>query len=737
MSIFTELKRRNVFRVAAAYLVVGWLFVEIATTLLPTFGAPDWVAKALIVVVALGFFPAVIFSWVYELTPEGLRKESAVDPATSIVHSTGRKLDLITIAAVIAGVGFLGLSHFIAPPRSAGSAPGPTVSDTTDDASVAVLPFVNMSGNPENEYFSDGLTETLLHMLAQVPELKVAARTSSFAFKNDLQDVRKIATTLNVSHVLEGSVQRSGDRVRITAQLIRADDGFHVWSENYDRTLEDIFRVQDEIAAKVGGALTDSLLGEVTETAIASIDTENIGAYDAYLKALGHMATFSYEGLIAAEGELKNALVLDPDFLDAKTELAHVYYLQQNTGLISVTDSSKRSIALLDEVIAERPDDIDAQFLAVLIEANQETMNGNATADLEALPEMLRLIEESPSNVEARLHVARILNLFKRYDEANAQLEAAQKLDSLNPTVYYTIGDAYEGQERYDEAIEALRQSLELEPRQPNVHSTLGNVYKKRGDAVGFVTEYRKAIELDPGDNELPSMLAVYLYQLRLIEDGDSVLRRAGAIAPENPTVRHARLARQFEIGDLAGARESAAEMIRDDLEFRHGSFMYAVWVYSTLSLKDGAGKEAYDFLAEFVPQIHSTESTELPLKVWLSQDLLFPLWDSVLPQDVALAKMDTYIQRNNEQGFGIDDMPGVYIERAVAHGDYKLAADLMLEYDFSAPVADSEGWRHYILTDFMAPAVADPRIQEAVARFEKEEEQVRNELRNYFARTD
>ncbi len=245
MPLITELRRRNVFRVAAAYLVVGWLLTEVLTTLLPTLGAPNWAARAVILTFAFGFIPAVVLSWVFELTPDGIKREHEIDRSDSVTGKTGRKLDYVTIVGVILVVVFFGF--FSA--RTAVDEP-PVV--TASNASVAVLPFVNMSDDKDNEYFSDGLTETLLHMLAQVPDLKVAARTSSFAFKDQNRSIQDIAQALGVAHVLEGSVQRVGDRVRITAQLIRAADGFHVWSSSYDRTLDDIFGIQDEIAEKVG-----------------------------------------------------------------------------------------------------------------------------------------------------------------------------------------------------------------------------------------------------------------------------------------------------------------------------------------------------------------------------------------------------------------------------------------------------------------------------------------------------
>ena len=314
MALIAELRRRNVFRVAAAYLVVGWLLTEVLTTILPTLGAPGWAARAVILTFAFGFIPTVVLSWVFELTPDGIKREHEVDRSDSVTSRTGRKLDYVTIVGVILVVVFFG---FFSAKTSDDEPPIVAVSN----ASVAVLPFVNMSDDDRNEYFSDGLTETLLHMLAQIPDLKVAARTSSFAFKNQNTSIKDIAQALDVAHILEGSVQRVGDRVRITAQLIRAADGFHVWSSSYDRTLDDIFGIQDEIAEKVGTSLSESLLGKPKDEMFAGITTTNSDAYDLYLQARKERSTFSYGGLQAAERLLKGALTIDPDFMDAESEL--------------------------------------------------------------------------------------------------------------------------------------------------------------------------------------------------------------------------------------------------------------------------------------------------------------------------------------------------------------------------------------------------------------------------------
>ncbi len=296
---------------AAAYLVVGWLLTEVLTTILPTLGAPDWTARAVILVFALGFIPAVVLSWVYELTPEGIKRDHEISRRGAVTDNKPFNYTIIgSVVLLIIVLGVLGA-------RQTG------VDDTVEPqevnyASVAVLPFVNMSSDEDNEYFSDGLTETLLHMLAQIPDLQVAARTSSFAFKGQNANVQDIASALRVAHILEGSVQKVGNQIRVTAQLIRASDGFHVWSSNYDRTVDDIFAIQDEIATEVGQELSESLLGDEKGPQLANIGTSNTDAYDLYLQALKERSTGSYGALEAAENLLKGALVIDPDFIAAK-----------------------------------------------------------------------------------------------------------------------------------------------------------------------------------------------------------------------------------------------------------------------------------------------------------------------------------------------------------------------------------------------------------------------------------
>ena len=257
--IVEELKRRNVFRVAVAYVVASWLVLQVADIVLQGIEAPAWVMKVFMLVLALGLPFVLLFSWAYELTPEGLKKEKDVDRTASITPETGRKLNLITIGMLVAVLAVVVVDRTLMHDHDA--TPGDTVATSVAEKSIAVLAFEDLSPAGDQAYFADGLSEELLNVLAQVPELKVAGRTSSFAFKGTNTDLREIGELLNVAHILEGSVRKAGNRIRVTAQLIKADDGFHLFSETYDRDLEDIFAVQDEIAQKISAALLTEIVG--------------------------------------------------------------------------------------------------------------------------------------------------------------------------------------------------------------------------------------------------------------------------------------------------------------------------------------------------------------------------------------------------------------------------------------------------------------------------------------------
>ena len=348
MSFFDELKRRNVVRVGLAYGIAGWVFLQVADLVLENIEAPSWVIQALMLFVLLGFIAALVIAWAYEITPEGIKRDSEVDRSQSIAGHTGKKLDRIIIGFLVLAVAVLLVDRSMSPPGKGADTLSEDatvqVSQTDDDKapfqvealpsdpSIAVLPFADMSPEQDQGYFSDGISEELLNLLVRVDGLKVASRTSSFTYKGSNQNLAEIASELKVDHVLEGSVRKADNRIRITAQLIDAKTDRHLWSESFDRELVDIFAIQDEIANAIVAALSTEL-GILQDTPAISVAaaTENLDAYELYLKARGlFLARQQLEESVAL---YERAVELDPDFARAWEGLAAVYSVVESWGL--------------------------------------------------------------------------------------------------------------------------------------------------------------------------------------------------------------------------------------------------------------------------------------------------------------------------------------------------------------------------------------------------------------------
>ncbi len=729
MSLFVELKRRNVFRVATAYLVVGWLLTEIATTMLPTFGAPEWVAKATIFIFALAFIPVLIFAWAFEMTPEGIKREKDVLRDESITSETGTKLSYVTIAAVVVGIAFLAWDKT----GNQAVQPADEVVVTAGAPSVAVLPFVNMSGNADNEYFSDGLTETLLHMLAQIPELRVAARTSSFAFKGDEIDIREIADALDVAHVLEGSVQRSGNRVRITAQLIRADDGFHVWSENFDRTLDDIFAIQDEIAERVGDALSESLLGVSPSQHIAGVGTENLEAYDLYLRALAEHSKGSYGALKAAEGFLKDALSLDPGFLDAKTELANSYLLQWRTGLIEGGVAPADVVTLVEQVLAERPDDVRATTVLYLTEFFSNMFGGNFAAAMDAS----RLLEEHanahPNDFDATMSIAGIMMRFNREEEALALLERLARLDPLNPDVYTLLSMTYVNMERWDDAIDAASRSIELEPVNPTAQTMLARAYRESGDGVEWLRNYIKAMEVDPEDQELPGHIGVFLYDLHLPEEADQFRARVLSMAPSSPPAYLLNMLHSAETGDIEGARAAARKTIEDDVDDRLDAYSLAVQYLVDDAIRNDTVEETLEYLESNVPGLVDFESA-VDVKYLVVRFQVMSLWTFTMPFEEIQRRYDLLFSSIRSIGIDPEDRPLSKAMIRILQGDSDAAAEVLATEYFEDPIETNLDWRSDLADPLFKDILDDPRIAANIERYQGEMDRLREEIREYLS---
>ncbi len=514
MNLFTELKRRNVFRVGIAYIVAAWLLVQIVDLSLDIVGAEDWVLRLVALLLALGFVPAVIFAWAFELTPEGIKREKDIIRDTSITHVTAKKLDFVTIGLLLAVVvvvavdrmlpsesekGSEAFSHDSSPviPAQAGIHEGETppenVKAPPPAKSIAVLPFVNMSDDASNEYFSDGISEEILNALAKVKDLKVAGRTSSFAFKGENQDLRVIGEALGVSHILEGSVRKAGNRVRITAQLIQVDDGFHLWSENYDRELDDVFAIQDEISAAILSELKAHLIGDEQVT-VARTDSQ---AYDLYLLATQRIYERNEASLQMAADLLNQAIAIDAKYapVHAQLGIATLLLSTENYGSIPPAEAHATAKKHLDQALA-----LDSQQAEAMAGLGLHAMNA-----LLDYPLAMQWLEQArainPNLTNANLWLATALGL---QGELQRDLEILQQTfarDPLHPPTFNNLAQTLALSGKFDQARESLEGLKRYLPSNAGLIGSQGKVEAIAGNFAASDRLLTEAIEREPLNN--------------------------------------------------------------------------------------------------------------------------------------------------------------------------------------------------------------------------------------------
>jgi adenylate cyclase len=451
LSFYTELKRRNVFKVAIVYFAVAWLLLQVSDTLVPALHLPVWFVSAVAFLLILGFPIAIIFAWAFDLTPEGLKMEMKSEPAAAVTGKTGKKINHIVIAALVLALGYFVFDTFVLGPdrdttgtetatRGAQhqiTEPDPTLADN----SIAVLPFVNMSSDEEQAYFSDGLSEELLHLLAKIPELDVAARTSSFSFKGKDLGIPEIASQLKVAHILEGSVRKHGDQLRITAQLIQADNGYHLWSETYDRQLDDVFQIQENIATAVVKALRITLLDEAPKTR-----KTNPEAYQLFLEGQYLKRQISRDSLNRAVEAFKQAVEIDPAYVPAWVELADTYIWGGNPDEVSREETG----ALADQAIATAIN-IDPDYgFAYYVRGISSIFTHHNFA--QGINDFHHALELDPDNAFIVASIGKGAFLTGQFDLAIAQYRAALALEPIVPEFYWFLGMSYLSSGRLDDA---------------------------------------------------------------------------------------------------------------------------------------------------------------------------------------------------------------------------------------------------------------------------------------------
>jgi TolB-like protein/Flp pilus assembly protein TadD len=472
-SLFAELRRRNVFRAGAFYLAAAWLLAQVVTQILPVFDAPSWLLRWVIAALAVGFPFWIVFAWFYEFTPEGIKRESEIDPADSITAHTGKKLDRWIIAIMAVAIVLLLTDRFVLHH-------GVNEEDAMPVAqhSIAVLPFVNMSSDKEQEYFSDGISEELLNLLAKIPQLQVTARTSSFSFKGKDTAIPEIARTLHVAHVLEGSVRKSGSSVRITAQLIRAGTDAHLWSQTYDRKLDDIFAIQDEIAGDVVKQLKVTLLG-----AAPKARTTDPEAYALYLQAKQLGRQFTAEAFQQSDALYRKTLAIDPRYAPALDNLAGNFLGKTSQGLLSNKEGYAQAREAATKVLA-----IDSEYAPAQARLGWIAMTGDN--DLAgATQHIKRALALDPTDLGVLRSSAALLVSLGRLDEALALEEALVRRDPVNVTVLFNLGFYQRMGGRLDAAIASCRTVLSLVPGRGGAHADIGNALLLKGDAPGALAE--------------------------------------------------------------------------------------------------------------------------------------------------------------------------------------------------------------------------------------------------------
>ena len=477
MSLFTELKRRNVFRVGLAYVVLAWLLLQVGDTLAPALHLPEWINSAVAFFLILGFPLAIFFAWAFELTPDGLKLEKNVDREASITPTTGRKLDrTIIVMLVIALAYFVWQSQKVPDLKE-------VVETVAGQESIAVLPFENMSSDAEQEYFSDGLTEELLNLLAKIPELKVTSRTSAFFYKGKDVKLSDVGRELDVDHILEGSVRKSGKKIRITAQLIEVENDTHLWSDTWDRDLDDVFVIQDEIAKKVVDELRVQLLGELPHAATTNGDT-----YSLYLQARHTINQRTYESLRRGEELIDEAIRIDPDYAPAWVLKAHIHSQQGDIGARLPRDAFPLAREAVDRALELDPENSAAHALSGDIKISYERDFKGAKADFE------RALELDPYGVDALYQTAVYYVFIADFEKGLELALQAYERDPLYMPNYSTLGYAYSNLGRYDESAAIMRKRIEIAPESFGSYAYLANSYLFRGqyeEALAFYEQER------------------------------------------------------------------------------------------------------------------------------------------------------------------------------------------------------------------------------------------------------
>jgi len=483
-NFFAELKRRNVYKVAIAYAVVAWLLMQIATQVFPFFDIPNWAVRLVVLVIIIGFPIALIIAWAFELTPEGLKRTEFADelPKKSV---RSRAWIYVVIVAGAISVSLFFLARYTAPNKQVGPA-------ELSGKSLAVLPFTNLSGNPENAYFAAGIQDEIVTRLAKITELKVISCTSTKRFKSAPDDLPAIAKELGVANIMEGSVQRSADAVRVNVQLIKAENDAHLWADTFDRKLTDIFKIESEIAKTVAETLQAKLSGS-EQHAIAARPTENTEAYELYLKGRFFWDKRTGENLKRSIDYFNQATAADPNYALAYVGLADCYLLLEDYGGAPANETYPKAKAFAQRALQLDDSLAEAHTSLAYVYSNLWQWE-------QAEEEFKRAITLDPNYPTAHHWYSLYLLDLGRIDEAMAEIKRAHELDPLSLIIGTTLNYAYFAKGDVDSSIAQCKRVIDLDPSFPRAHEYLGLGYLAQGRYPEAIVEIHKAVELSGRD---------------------------------------------------------------------------------------------------------------------------------------------------------------------------------------------------------------------------------------------
>jgi TolB-like protein/DNA-binding winged helix-turn-helix (wHTH) protein/Tfp pilus assembly protein PilF len=709
--LIAELKRRNVFRVAVAYGIVAWLLVEMASVVLPALRLPEWTLTFLVFLVVAGFPLALILAWAFELTPEGIKRETAVDRAESITQQTGRKLDFAIIGLLALAVVFLVVDHYVleAEPEQAEVAAeqAPAAGPVEREKSIAVLPFVNMSDDPNQEYFADGIAEELLNTLARVEDLRVVGRTSSFSFKNSDADLTEIGEALGADVILEGSVRKAGNRVRITAQLIDAKGGLQRWSETYDRELDDIFAIQTEIAAAIADALRVSLSSEERER-LATPPTENLEAYQAYLLGRQHQKKYTTASNEEAIGYFQRAIELDPKFALAFAGLTESYLVQAQDSGLPPDEMIARAQAAADKAL-----ELDGRLAEAHVALGDVKWFRNDIAGAEAAFQHALVL--NPNSVMAYLAYSNLLGFeLARYEEALALTKKAVELDPLSLEAVELLAENLNFLGRFDESLAWHERFLEIDPGNASSYTQIGMHHRYVSGRIDkAVVSLAKALALDPRSQFNLAVLAWQFLDLGDPDQAEYWIARAMELGSESFIPNAAMHILALYRGDEAAA-------------LHHGRKAFAIWPRQlpdvVMFLRDHevrAGRyiEARALYEKLFPELLSEHDPKVDLRNFQAAIDLTLILSRTGEQERADLLLDRSLQqiqsrsRLGRRGYGIAD-----VQIYALQGEKQKALSALRE-------AIDEGWRAEWWSWFRKPDLEslhdEPEFQAMVAEIE------------------